>query len=197
MTNIRCERLILDGPDLPQDWYLAYGLTKDRRSRFLNEPTHSDSFFKRTSETAMTVFTLGRLEGWMQAQLVTSGVSEQIPRTSDGWNNSFFKRLTSPWNSATHRSSALSELLSMKLGLPSESTKDLFLMFEVKTFNNALNGGKTIRNPSFLEVPGEWSKFDALVVLPFAKTLVFFECKVNADGTHGASGYDLPQPFAI
>jgi hypothetical protein len=68
-------------------------------------------------------------------------------------------------------------------------------MFEIEIFNNAFNGGKAIRNPSFLLVPKKWSRFDALVILPAHHILLFIESKVGSDGTHGASGHETIQPI--
>lgn len=190
------ERLMLDAPSLPEHWNCAYAVTKARRNAFLSSARHPDSFFKPTSETATTVFMLGRLEGWAQAQLALSDQAISTPRGKDDtWSPSFFKRFASDWNSHSPRFSPLGSFLAERLALDPNLLGDPFLLFEVRTFNNAFNGGKTIRNPSFLAVSGEWSRFDALVIFPIARTLVFFECKVESDGTHGASGHELAQPI--
>lgn len=186
------EKIILDADDLAEDWNLAYAITPDRRKALLDDARrHPDSFFNATSETAMTVFMLGRLDKWSQAKLP----GDEHPRSRNGWNKAFFSRFAAPWNCSSPRTSTLGTFLAERLGLNHKSVVDSFLLFEVRTFNNAFNGGSTIRNPSFLRVDGEWSRFDALVILPAAETLVFIESKVGADGIHGAAGHDVPQPI--
>lgn len=187
---------MLDADSLEMHWNCAYAVTEPRRKAFLSSASHSDSFFKPNSETATTVFFLGRLEGWAQAKLALSGQASSTPRGEDDvWSPPFFKPFGSNWHSSSPRFSPLGTFLAERLALDVNQLGDPFLLFEVRTFNNAFNGGKTIRNPSFLVVKNEWSRFDALAIFPIARTLVFFESKVESDGTHGAGGYDLPQPI--
>lgn len=195
-TDIECERLLLACETLPENWNVAYGITDSRRRAFLSESGHSDSFFKPNSETAMTVFMLGRLGQWEQARMVNDIQSGATPRNKDGsWSSAFFKRFASPWTSTSPRNSALSRFMAERLALEPNGMADSILLFEVRTFNNAFNGGMTIRNPSFLVVEKKWSRFDALVICPIARILLFIESKVESDGTHGASGYETPQPI--
>ena len=194
-TDIECERLLLDCETLPENWNGAYGITDQRRQAFLSDARHSDSFYKANSETAMTVFMLGRLGQWEQARLLNDIQPGATPRNKDGsWSSAFFEQFrNTPRASASPRNSALGGFMAERTGIEPNRMANLFLLFEVGTFNNAFNGGKTIRNPSFLDVKGEWSRFDAIVICPIARILLFIESKVESDGTRGASGHEIPQ----
>jgi hypothetical protein len=84
LTEIDRERLLLDCDTLPSYWHFAYGITDDRRKALLQKASHPDSFFKPTSETAMTVFMLGKLEGWEQSTLINDVETGNTPRKRDG-----------------------------------------------------------------------------------------------------------------
>lgn len=196
-NDIDFERLLLGSNSLPENWNFAYGIRDHRRKALLKNSGHSDSFFKPSSETAMTTFMLGMLEGWEQAHLVSSKEPANTPRNVDGkWSPAFFRRIADQSTpSSSYRTNALVKFLAERLRLNQDAIVDSYLLFEVRTFNHAFNGGETIRNPSFLTVEKEWSRFDALVILPVAKTLVFIESKVESDGKHSACGYNIPQPI--
>jgi hypothetical protein len=196
LTNIRCEKLILDTQALPPNWNAAYGITQRRKNALLSDASNPNSFFNPTSETAMTVFMLGKLEGWGQAQLAHNHRPGCTPRNlDDGLDTEFFQRFAGPWISSSPRENGLGVFLAKRLSLNPTAMADPFLLFEVSTSSDAFNGGKTITNASFLVVDGESSCFNAITILPAARTLVFFDSKVEADGTHGASGHDLAQPL--
>jgi hypothetical protein len=197
MNELELERLLLDCEALPLGWNYSYGITDDRRRAFLSSSRHPDSFLNPTSETAMTMFMLARLDNGEQAHLIDADFNGSSPRDRAGnWSNAFFNRFGTPrWNSPTDppRRGPLGEFFANQFGFDDHSAADPFLLLEVKTFNNAFNGGQTVRNLSFLVVKGEWSRFDALVILPAARTLVFIESKVGSDGKHGAGGHDVKQ----
>jgi hypothetical protein len=194
LTNIRCEKLILNAADLPSNWHAAYAMTQRRRTSLLGEVSNSSSFFKATSETAMTVFMLGQFEGWGQAHLTVEHKAGSTPRDlDDGLNREFFQRFASPWASSTPRVSPLGGFLSDRLAIDPDTVADPFLLFELSTFSDAFNGGKAVQDPSFLKGNGESSCFDAITILPAARTLVFFESNLDVDGTHGARQHNVEQ----
>src|ERR1051326_5852270 len=99
MTDLDAERCLLDCDKLPHCWHLAYGIKDRRREALRQKATHSDSFFNPTSETAMTVFMLGRLEGWEQAQLANKAEAGIVPRRKSGdWCDTFFRRFATQWD---------------------------------------------------------------------------------------------------
>ena len=86
MTNLRWLKYLLDCNNLTDDWNLSYGITKKRSDALLSSPKHSDSFFNPISETALTLFLLGNIDGWKQI-----GTLNTLPRDKDSeWNKTFF-----------------------------------------------------------------------------------------------------------
>ena len=198
MTEEEAEKILLNAPSLPPGWQAAYGMTEARRKALLQSADHPESLLRDNSETALTCFMLGNLEGWQQSLLIEKAVPGTTPRKRRGsWDPEFFRRCSKGWDSESPRSSRLAKFLANCCNVKPEKMGDCYLLFEVKTHNRALNGGVEIRNPSFLKVEREWSRFDALVICPVARTLIFIESKLEADGNHGAANHETPQPVRI
>lgn len=193
--NLELEKLMLDAPNLEDHWNYAYGVTVTRRNALSNEDERDGSFFNDGSETATTLFFLGRLDGWSQASLWTDDESWLPRNRQSSWNKEFFQRLVNYNSTSSKRTGQLGEFLGEKLGFSEETRGCSFLVFEIEVHNDALNCGKTIQNPSFLKVERRWSQYDALLVFPIAEILVFIEAKVNSKKAHGTKDYpDVPQP---
>ena len=86
MTDIELLRLLLNCNNLTDNWNYYYGITKERRKALtIKKKKGNDYFFNSNSETALTLFMLGNLDGWKQI-----GRSMVPPRVYSGWNKTFF-----------------------------------------------------------------------------------------------------------
>jgi hypothetical protein len=185
-----CLQAILDAPALPNQWYLSYGLTEARRDALTDGSRHSDSFLNPNSETALTLFTLGRLDCWVQCGgLLTN------PRTENGWNTQLFDNLRANETNLApgHQPfmTPLRQFLAGVLGVQADDLGDAILMFEFEARNNAFHGGTALETLSFLDIAQKWSAFDALLMLPRIKRFIFVESKLGADIGRKTAHYPL------
>ena len=97
MANLRILKYLLNCDDLTDDWNLSYGITKRRSDALTKEKErgdnyHHDSFFNPHSETALTFFLLGNIDGWKQI-----GTLKTLPRDNDSndskWSKTFFENI--------------------------------------------------------------------------------------------------------
>jgi len=165
--------------DQPDQWHLSYGITEDRKNA-LTEDNGRYSLLNPNSETALTLFLLGRLDQWVQCRALHTQ-----PRSETGWNRTLFQNLR---NSASNVADAqlplrtpLRGFLAEQLGFPLEALGDAVLMFEFEARNRGFDGGTGFDTLSFLNIKQKWSLFDAAVIVPGVKRFVFFESKLGAD----------------
>jgi|GEM_PF-3545191 len=185
-----------------EDWILKYGLTEDRKKALVEGPKDAsgkkskipkDSLFKPNSETALTLFMLGNLDGWKQLQ-----PNRPYPRQNgDSWDPDFFfsfNLVTQDKVDDPPRPDQLWEKLFGKLNW-SKST----LLFEFEVMNSAFNNykeGGVFKDLSFLNLKANdcWSAFDAFMIVPsetpgLKGTLIGFEAKLGSDISLGTKDF--------
>jgi len=201
-------RTLLDADTLPDMWYCRYGMTQDRAQSLTRESTDPNSFLNPLSETALTLFMLGKLDNWFQA----SANMPIRPRVNSRWNREFFqvfKKEESQPNSQAqeHQPKRSAEeyqgkwpakerplanwAASLSRCAPAKAT-DAILLFEFEVYNSALAAEEGELCPvSFLAVSQAWCKFDAVIILPKAKHLIFVESKLTSDMSRDTTYFPL------
>ncbi len=186
---------------LAEGWYDFYGLS-EARSEALTAPStrkagySSDSFDNPNSETAITLFLLGNVDGWKQLDALP-----ETPRIGGGrWNPKFFERLTSsnppgPFTSPSRWSTAP---LAERMFDPNVVDYGrLMLLFEVEAGGQAFRqatgtAGQGIEL-SFLKLDGlsRWAKFDAVLIDPRHRRFYLIEAKLGSDLSLETEKYPL------
>jgi len=171
---------LLNSAPLQTDWHLAYGLTERRKDALVEDKGHPDSFFNGNSETALTLFMLGRLDEWKQC-----ADPQTRSRTGGGWDRNFFDSLrgddATPSCDAL-RSTPLRRYLASLLGSSNDAYSKAVMMFELEVRNRGFYGGTTPPTLSFLNISQKWSEFDAVVMVPPPiRLFIFIESKLGAD----------------
>lgn len=141
--------VLLDAPDLPPLWHNSYGMTGARATALTGQGRYS--LLNPNSETALTLFTLGRLDGWRQC-----GAFATSPRIGDPWNPVFFRNLMAGVSNVhpdrfpidTH----LRRLLADRLRVDVESLGDAAVLFEFEVRNRAFTCGFEFDTLSFLNI---------------------------------------------
>lgn len=183
-------RTLMGSDNLGKDWNLYYGLTQNRSRSLLKEKDHKNSFFNTRSENSLTLFVLGSLERWQQAD--TLGLK---PRDSKSrWSQKFFDSLRDReelYDRGKRRKTLFKELLVKNFGLNQIETSDSILLFEFGVMNSSFHNGDTFRKLSFLDLSGmnRWVKFDAVLILPSEKLFIFFESKLDSDISRTTKNY--------
>ncbi|MEA2075050.1 MAG: hypothetical protein U9O85_04890 [Euryarchaeota archaeon] len=191
MTNLK---YLLNCDYLIEDWNLSYGVTKSR-SDALTRPNHPDSFLKSHSETALTLFLLGNMDGWKQI-----GTLKTLPRDKDSkWSKTFFENIRESQDNFD--STPTRDVLWMYnkkrkeeiFECEGEDIQKSILLFEFEIMNSAFHSvqGKPFKELSFLDIRGKkkWSRFDAVLIVPNEKLFVFFESKFTRDVTPTTKDY--------
>jgi hypothetical protein len=181
-----------DQDPLPNDWHRYYGITQKRSHALLASQSNKNSFRNPLSETALTLFMLGQLDGWKQISTLV-----ETPRDAgDGWN----KRLFSGMRASIDMLSR-SRLLKAQWGtancvpFTNRDFSNAVLVFEFEVFNCNFNdcksdAGRPFRGLSFLDLRAgrgsPWSQYDAVLILPPERsdaygTIIGFESKLSSD----------------
>jgi hypothetical protein len=170
---------LLDTPTLPDQWHLSYGITEDRKTA-LTEDNGRYSLLNPNSETALTLFLLGRLDRWVQCRALHTH-----PRNDTGWNRTLFQNFRNSASNVVdaHRPlrTPLRGFLAEQLDFQAEALDDAVLVFEFEARNRAFDGDTAFDTLSFLNIKQKWSLFDAAMIVPAVKRFVFFESKLGAD----------------
>ena len=185
---------------LPANWHQYYGLTDARFAKLLLPEDKSDSFRNKHSETALTLFMLGQLDGWKQV-----GNLRVVPRDkASRLDQNFFDDIRS----------ATSQLYAVPLSpytkwnhLPAApfnqqhldfSASVLLFEFEVigKAFNTT-KAGEVFRRLSFLELGqrNAWCQYDGFLFLPPNEVgtkgkLIGVEAKLTSDASTNTTDFD-------
>lgn len=184
---------VLNMPDAKKDWFRWYGITERRKNSLLKDPSHPNSFFKSNSESTLTLFILGNLNRWGQPSL-----DIEAPRdVNSQWDPSFFRQMTrySESNEKLIGEDNCWEdtRLSSILDVENSELKKNILLFEVELYNDAVHLGseKSKNNISFfkLKETERWVRYDALMMIPGSKKLVFFESKLQSDLSYSSGDY--------
>lgn len=183
---------------LPANWCFDYGLTTDRTRTLLAPFPERNSFEHPGSETALTLFMLGNLDGWKQVGSFQQGG----PRSQNGnWNDSFFATVRGPIgvprNPHQERWSQLGHGVFTNTALDwSGST----LFFEFEIMNSAFHkiNSTVFKSLSFLKIHGnkKWGAFDAFMAVPLVRptdrqngVLIGFEAKLESDISRHTKGF--------
>ncbi|MEA2052138.1 MAG: hypothetical protein U9O90_04860 [Euryarchaeota archaeon] len=180
-------------------WYLTYGL-KDRRRALLN-PSHNDGLTNPISETSLTLFVLGNIDGWEQIENLA--VLPRVQSNSD-WNGDFFDNIRSRGTSNFHPKGKKvnhlwdAVLLVDNLYEYSRSALDnSYLLFEFEILNSEFHSNPTgiFKKLSFFDISSKtkWSRFDAVLILPTIKRFIFIESKFKSDTSENTSKYPIDQ----
>jgi len=177
-------------------WHLTYGLTEDRRRALLNS-SHNDGLTKLTSETSLTLFVLGNIDGWKQIENLA--VLPRVKSNSD-WNGDFFDNIrgeTSNFHPDSKKVNHLWELVD-KLDEYSRSALDnSYLLFEFEILNSKFHSisRRAFKKLSFFDISSKrkWSKFDAVLILPTIKRFIFIESKFESPTSENTSTYPIDQ----
>jgi Uma2 family endonuclease len=190
-------QVVLNCPRIREaDWHPDYGITSRRNAKLLavnpvrNRSPHPDSFAHSGSETTLTLFMLGNLDGWKQVD----SFCEASPRSrgDDGWNPDFFAGIREG-----NRHAFTTSPLWIKLEAPPFRDTGLdysaaILLFEFEVMNRAFHAvnGLAFQQLSFLDVGGnrKWGAFDAFMIVPAKDpsekrrgALIGFESKLDRD----------------
>lgn len=183
---------------LPATWFFDYGLTSDRNRTLLAPLPERNSFEHHGSETALTLFTLGNLDGWKQV----GHFKEAGPRTQKGtWCQRFFSVACGPVGVSASPEPGAWPLLNH--GVFGDATLDWSrstLVFEFEVMNSQFHkiNKKAFKSLSFLNIHGnkKWGAFDAFMVVPSARptdqqkgVLIGFEAKLESDISKHTKGF--------
>lgn len=203
MANLTLEKQLLNCRTFKEDWNLFYGITSKRRDKIscTNVENH-DSFFNKNSETALTLFILGNVDGWKQI-----GALKTHPRRKDkqnDWNEEFFDKIRGSqdvfnnaptsdvlWTNNRKWKEQIFECEDMHL-------QKSILLFEFGIPNKAFHSKDDRRfvDLSFLDISrrrGIWSRFDALLIIPSKQRFIFFEAKYKSDESKDTKKYPVSQ----
>jgi len=184
---------------LPDEWYADYGMTTERNDTLLAPFPESNSFKHPDSETALTLFMLGNLDGWKQL----GHFNEYGPRSRNGkWNRAFFSSVRNAGIQGCPERGLWSRLND---GIFCDNTlnwSDGLLMFEFEVMNSAFHSidGKAFKELSFLNIANnrKWGAFDAFMAVPSTRpteqrrgTLVGFEAKLRSDISRHTKHFDF------
>ncbi|NUQ61181.1 MAG: hypothetical protein HUU20_01760 [Pirellulales bacterium] len=171
---------------LSDNWHEYYGITNKRRSALTSAASNRDSFFNRKSETALTLFFLGRLHRWRQNGSI---FGELRPRIGNKWNRDFFDAVQKgPLHDLAD--TPLCSRIARLLDREPACVQDAILLFEFQADGNAeFHRGHAFDSPSFLNINQQWGQFDAVVLLPGIKQFVFFEGKLTSDISRSTQHY--------
>ncbi len=185
MNNLKKISKVLNMPNLEKEWFYHYGITEKRKNSLFKDHTHPNSIFNPNSETSLTLFLLGNIDGWSQIS-----IDKEVPRDkSSKWNRSFFESLVESDRESVKilKENSLWDIpkISDVLGPSDYDLKKNILLFELELYNDALHLGdkKSRENISFLDISGngKWIRYDAVMIVPKAKRFVFFESKFKSD----------------
>jgi hypothetical protein len=189
MIDLQQLELLLNCPGICEDWNLSYGVTEPRKKAFL-DTKHRDSFFNPTSETALTLFMLGNIDGWKQIETLNTS-----PRTNSGWNNVFFDMLRNNQSvfNISKSSGLWRDLFNEKIRCDPVEFQKSILLFEFEIMNSAFHtiNHKPFKELSFSKIKGKtgWGQFDAVLIIPTEKLFIFFESKLTSDISKTTRGY--------
>lgn len=176
-------------------WYLTYGLTEDRRRALLNS-SHSDGLTNPTSETSLTLFVLGNIDGWEQIENLA--VLPRVKSNSD-WNGDFFDNIRrgSNFHPDSKKVNHLWELVDKLDEYSRSALDDSYLLFEFEILNSEFHSIPTgiFKKLSFFDISSKrkWSKFDAMLILPTIKQFIFIESKFESPTSENTSTYPIDQ----
>ncbi len=193
MDNLKKISKLLNMSNVEKDWFRYYGITERRKDSLLRDHTHPNSIFNSNSETSLTLFLLGNIDGWSQPSIGIEPARDKNSR----WNLSFFEKLVECDGelSGTMKENSVwdSSRISDILDLSNFDLKKNILLFELELFNKALHlGNRNSRdNISFLDISrsGKWIQYDAVMILPKAKSFIFFESKFKSDVSTKSQNY--------
>ncbi len=186
-------RKILNIPYDRKDWFRWYGITERRKDSLLEGISHPNSFFNPGSESTLTLFMLGNIDGWDQYDH-----SIDPPRDdSSRWDPSFFKEVVRHskgkedfMEKDLNRSRA--ELLDV-LDIKRDGMENIFLLFEFELYNDGIDirSEWSKEDISFLDLEdiGRWIRYDAVMILPYVERLIFFESKLRSDLSYNTQNY--------
>ncbi len=182
-------RTILDSPSLEEHWNRSYGLTDRRARSLIKGEKHANSYYNRNSETALTFFLFGNLDGWKQMRNL-----DVKPRDKNCvWREDFFSTMRE--NGKIYRYAPGSHRWSNFLSYDKKSLDRSILLFEFEITNKAFNAhkGGTFKEHSFLDTSGlkTWSRFDAVLIIPEERKFEFFECKLDEDISRSVKRYPM------
>lgn len=192
-------KALLDCPHLPDGWYDFYGVSESRSDALTAPAASPDSFVNPNSETALTLFLLGKVDGWKQL-----GHPGETPRFAGGrWNPKFFQRLTAqtPVEPFGGGQGWLDPDLRRDLFATDEwedgDARGLILLFEVEAGGQALRqvagADRSGIKLSFLNLDGltRWARFDAVIINPARRLFYFVEAKLGSDLSPDTEKYTL------
>ena len=181
---------------ITRTWYLTYGLTKKKRRALLNS-SHNDGLTNPTSETSLTLFVLGNIDGWEQIENLA--VLPRVQSNSD-WNGDFFDNIrgeTSNFHPDSKKVNHLWELVDKLDEYSRSALDDSYLLFEFEILNFKFHSisRRAFKKLSFFDISSKrkWSKFDAVLILPTIKQFIFIESKFWSDISENTSSYPIDQ----
>jgi len=187
-------RLLLSCPNLAPDWHLDYGVTAARAAALLDASVHADSLRNPGSETALTLFGLGNLDGWSQAGYFNPSPRDELS-PSQAWSRPFFEQVREgdvrfdrrPEFTTAWWDSPFQEALQ-KAGADTPTNTVLLFEFEIMNANFHTTGGQAFKSLSFfnLRTKRECCQYDAVLLLPALRRFVFIEAKLGSDLSDGS-----------
>lgn len=185
-------------------WHLSYGLTEDRQSA-LPDSSHNDGLTNPNSETSLTLFVLGNADNWEQIENLAV-LPRTITRTGTqqnvAWNRHFFDNVRSERNNFHPNRKKVNHLWDVMLAdnlyeSDCSALNNSYLLFEFEIMNSKFHSISTgvFKKLSFFDIASKprWSQFDALLILPTIKRLIFIESKLWSDVSETTTEYPINQ----
>ncbi len=184
------------GHQLARNWHLDYGITGDRNHALLAPFPERNSFNHPGSETALSLFMFGNMDGWKQLG------HPNCPRNdANGWRPERFDALRDPAAQPEYQEVARWPYIDR--GVFHDVTlnwRKSLLMFEFEVLNSAFHlvNGRPFRCLSFLDIGAnrKWGAFDAFMAVPSIHptenrqgVLVGFEAKLRSDISRHTTGF--------
>ena len=184
---------ILNIPYDRKDWFRWYGITERRKDSLLEGRSHPNSFFNPGSESTLTLFMLGNIDGWHQHDNHLGPPRDDSSR----WDPSFFKEMVRHSKNKEdliekdlNRSRA--ELLDV-LDIKRDDGENSILLFEFELYNDGIDicSEWSKKDISFLDLEdiGRWIRYDAVMIFPYVERLIFFESKLGSDLSYNTQNY--------
>lgn len=192
---------VLACPHLAGGWSDYYGISSAKCNALTAPSTRkagysADSFDNPNSETALSLFLLGNVDGWKQLNAIV-----ETPRVGGvSWNPKFFELLTAPTPIAPFPGQPRWSDGALSAPLFESDEVDferLILLFEVeaggKVFRQATDEGQEDIRLSFLNLAGlkKWVRFDAVLIDPTHRRFYLAEAKLGYDLSLDMEKYTL------
>jgi hypothetical protein len=196
LNDLEKYRILLNCNKLTNNWNYPYGITESKSKALILNSQHRDSFFNpkpESAETTLTLFMLGNIDKWKQNDLLHN----QVPRNekNSNWNKSFFDMMRGDdlGQENVGVDPLWSELFKNNKMIHEIDFSKSWLLFEFQIMNKSFHSfnGARFENLSFLDLKkiDNWGQFDAILIIPNTRQIIFFEAKLSSDISRSTKNY--------